>query len=41
MERLARWRAAQREALGITRDETLPELSQDVINALKGKHGNR
>ncbi|MEW5868843.1 MAG: AAA family ATPase [Chloroflexota bacterium] len=41
MERLARWRAAQREALGITRDETLPELSQDAINALKGKHGNR
>jgi len=37
-ERLARWREAQRKALGITRDETLPELSQEQINELKARH---
>jgi len=37
-ERLARWRDAQRKALGITRDETLPELSQEQINELKARH---
>jgi putative ATPase len=37
-ERLARWRLAQRHALGITRDETLPDLSQEQIEAIKSKH---
>jgi putative ATPase len=37
-DRLQRWREAQRKALGITRDETLPELSQDEINDIKSKH---
>jgi putative ATPase len=37
-ERLARWRDAQRKALGITRDETLPELTQEQINELKARH---
>ncbi len=37
-ERLARWRAAQRKALGITEHETLPELSEDKIKEIKGKH---
>ncbi|MFM8322830.1 MAG: replication-associated recombination protein A, partial [Chloroflexota bacterium] len=38
LDRLARWREAQRAALGVTRDETLPELSQEQINTIKGKH---
>ena len=38
VERLQRWRAAQRQALGITRDEMLPELSQEQILAIKSKH---
>ncbi len=38
VDRLERWRAAQRAALGVERSETLPELSQDTINAIKGKH---
>jgi putative ATPase len=37
-ERLRRWREAQRKALGITRDETLPELTQEQINELKARH---
>ena len=37
-DRLARWRLAQREALGITKDETLPELSEAEIKEIKGKH---
>lgn len=37
-ERLARWRAAQRKALGITRDETLPELSEAEVRELRQKH---
>jgi putative ATPase len=37
-ERLRRWREAQRKALGITRDETLPDLTQDEINEIKSKH---
>ncbi len=38
VERLERWRAAQRKALGITDTEVLPELDQDTIKDLKTKH---
>ena len=38
VERLERWREAQRRALGVERSETLPELSTDDINQLKSKH---
>ena len=38
VERLERWREAQRRALGVERAETLPELSTDDINQLKSKH---
>ncbi len=37
-ERLTRWRAAQRQALGITKTEDLPELSEAKIKDIKGKH---
>ncbi len=37
-ERLARWREAQRQALGITKTETIPDLSEDAIRDIKGKH---
>ena len=37
-DRLARWRAAQRKALGITETETLPDLSEDEIRDIKSKH---
>jgi putative ATPase len=37
-ERLARWREAQRTALGITRSEDLPDLSQETIQEIKHKH---
>jgi putative ATPase len=36
--RLAQWRAAQRQALGITRQEEIPELSQESIQDIKHKH---
>ena len=36
--RLARWREAQRKALGITRTEEIPELSQESILDIKRKH---
>ena len=36
--RLERWRTAQRKALGITKSETLPELSEEQINEVKSKH---
>jgi putative ATPase len=36
--RLARWREAQRQALGITRSQDLPDLSQDEIDEIKHKH---
>jgi len=36
--RLERWRVAQAEALGITRTETLPELTEEAIKDIKGKH---
>ncbi|MCI0519868.1 MAG: AAA family ATPase, partial [Chloroflexi bacterium] len=38
-ERLERWREAQRRALGITQTQTLPELSEEAIKGIKGKHG--
>jgi putative ATPase len=38
VERLERWREAQRKALGITTTEFLAELSQDEIQDIKGKH---
>jgi len=34
-ERLARWRAAQERALGLTETTTLPELSEQEIQAMK------
>jgi putative ATPase len=37
-ERLARWREAQRKALGITSTEEIPELSQESILEIKRKH---
>lgn len=37
-DRLARWREAQRQALGITRVEDIPDLSQDEIDEIKHKH---
>jgi putative ATPase len=37
-ERLRRWREAQRKALGITRAETLPDLTQEQIDAIKARH---
>ena len=36
-ERLERWREAQRKALGIARTEEIPDLTQEVIDALKRK----
>jgi putative ATPase len=36
--RLAKWRAAQRQALGITRMEDLPQLPQATIQDIKHKH---
>jgi putative ATPase len=38
VDRLSRWRAAQRQALGITQVEERPELSQDEIQEIKHKH---
>jgi len=40
-ERLARWREAQRKALGIEQTETLPDISQDKINSIKHRLGRR
>jgi len=37
-ERLARWREAQRLALGVTRAEEVPDLSQETIQEIKHKH---
>ncbi|MCU0487763.1 MAG: AAA family ATPase [Anaerolineales bacterium] len=37
-DRLARWRQAQRQALGIERLEELPDLSHDAIQDIKHKH---
>jgi putative ATPase len=38
VDRLARWREAQRLALGISRTEEVPELPQQAIQELKQKH---
>ena len=38
VDRLARWREAQRLALGITRTEDVPDLSQQAVQELKQKH---
>ena len=38
VDRLERWREAQRLALGVDKAETLPELDQNTINEIKGKH---
>jgi putative ATPase len=40
-DRLARWRRAQREALGIERTESVPDLSEDEIDGLKRQHRQR
>ncbi len=37
-ERLERWRHAQRKALGITRTEEIPDLTQETILEIKHKH---
>jgi putative ATPase len=37
-ERLERWRQAQRKALGITKTEEIPDLTQDTILEIKHKH---
>jgi len=37
-ERLARWREAQRRALGITRTQEVPALSPEAIDELKRRH---
>ena len=36
--RLEHWRAAQRQALGITKTEEIPELTQETILEIKRKH---
>ena len=38
VDRLARWRQAQRQALGITDTREMPTLPQDVIDEIKHKH---
>ena len=38
VERLERWRQAQRLALGIEDSHTLPELPEETIKDIKGKH---
>jgi putative ATPase len=38
VERLERWRAAQRAALGITQTENVPDLSEEKIKEIKGRH---
>jgi putative ATPase len=37
-DRLEQWREAQRKALGITRTEEIPELTQETILEIKHKH---
>jgi putative ATPase len=37
-ERLERWRAAQRKALGITSTQEVPALDPDTVESLKRKH---
>jgi putative ATPase len=38
IERLTRWREAQRQALGVTRTTEVPDLSQEMIDEIKHKH---
>lgn len=38
VERLARWREAQRNALGISQTQDIPELPQESIQDIKHKH---
>jgi putative ATPase len=38
VERLNRWREAQQRALGIEQTRTMPELSMEEVNEIKGKH---
>jgi replication-associated recombination protein RarA len=38
IDRLARWRQAQRQALGITETTELPDLPQKTIEEIKHKH---
>jgi putative ATPase len=38
IDRLERWRKAQREALGITATEDIPDLPQETIDEIKHKH---
>ena len=40
-ERLARWRAAQEQALGLSETQTLAGLSEEEITAIKRKSGRR
>jgi putative ATPase len=37
-ERLEMWRAAQRKALGITKTEAIPDLSEESIQDIKRRH---
>lgn len=37
-DRLRRWREAQREALGIEETEDVPDLSEEEIKSIKGRH---
>ncbi|MFN2159333.1 MAG: AAA family ATPase [Anaerolineales bacterium] len=37
-ERLKRWREAQRRALGIEKTDMLPDISEDMIQAIKQRH---
>ncbi len=37
-DRLARWRTAQRKALGITETESIPDLTEEEIREIKSKH---
>jgi putative ATPase len=40
-ERLARWRAAQEKALGLSQTTSLDDLSQDELEAIKRRSGRR
>ena len=40
-ERLARWRAAQEQALGVTQSETLPDIGMDEVITIKRRLGKR
>ncbi|HSF83024.1 MAG TPA: AAA family ATPase [Anaerolineales bacterium] len=37
-ERLQRWRLAQRQALGVTSSEMLPDLTEETIKDIKSRH---